>query len=157
MTDASDAIPKAVALNKKLAASLLVRKEELEEKISRAEGGAVETLTSELAGVQQQLASALAEIAELRRLANDGRATNAQIASLMDSDPLVPTPEERALQLAREGIAETEAMAELSHDGANAAETTPMKKPSQADADEQARKEFDALREASTKPMKKTM
>jgi hypothetical protein len=69
MGDDLDAMADAMALNKKLAARLIVRKEELEAEI--AKGGAGEALAAELATTEQELAAAKKEMAELRKLAQE--------------------------------------------------------------------------------------
>jgi len=153
MSDSSDALSKAVALNKKLAAGLLVRKEELEAEIARvqAAGGAFDALATDLASVQQQLAAAMAEIAELKKLA-ERRGVSASAIGL-DEDPVAPSLEQAALQRARDGINELDAQAGLSP---STAASTPPPKPSREEAEEQARKEFEALRSQSPKT-KRTM
>ena len=140
MSDSLDAISEAMSLNKKLAASLLVRKDALEEDLAqaKAEGRSTEALSEQLALTQQELTLALKEIKTLQQLAETGRSGGVTVSSLMESDPLTPTAEESALQRAREGIAELEAEAGL------APKLAP--RPTQAEAEEKARQEFEALR-----------
>ena len=146
MNDASDAISKAVSLNKKLAAGLIVKKEQLEADLARvrAEGGSDEALTAELAATEQQLASARTELAELQRLARQrGVPSAASIDALTANDPLTPSLEDAALERARKGINELDALAELSEPAASAAPPAPT---SREDAEAKAAEEFEKLR-----------
>jgi len=156
MSDPSDSFSEAVSLNKKLAARLLVRKEQLVDDIAsaRARGAGVETLTSELASTEQEFAGALAEVAQLRRLAAKGPSA-AAIRAAVESDPLTPSLEDAALERAREGIAETEIEASLTPDSPRA--SSAPAKPSPAKADEQARQEFERLRGNGSKGPGRTM
>src|SRR6266568_5658893 len=117
MGDADDAVIVAVAAAKRLAAGRLVRKEELEAELARLkddqervaaaapgpEGDGlrqellarVQAASVELATVVGEYRSALAEIAELKKLASR-RGAPAAIAATAD-DPVERSPEETAL------------------------------------------------------------
>jgi hypothetical protein len=147
MSDARDDIARAVALNKKLAAARLVRKEELEAELAalaRREAAGedvaarVAAASDELASVNAEYRAALAEIAELRKLA--GRAGAPPVAGLEDDDPLVQSAEDAALDRARAHIQELDAQAQL---GGSA---TPAAPPSKQQADDEARARFEELR-----------
>lgn len=145
MSDARDAISNAMAMNKKLAASLLVRKQKL-----AAAGASGE----ELAEVERELAAAQREIAELRRLAaKNGTLSASEIQAMADDDPFGASSEDMALERARSGINELDAEAELTERPAQAA---PAAKPSKEEADKKALEEFEALK-AGPKKTKRTM
>ena len=152
MSETRDAISEALALNRRLAATLLVRKQELE-----AAGDP--SLAAELAGVEHDYRAALAEIDALRRLGADAGAIDARavVAGVMERDPVLQTNEERALDAARAHIAELGAEAELGatpgDEPAEAAEAAPLAER----ADAQARSEFEALRARRQGPPKKTL
>jgi hypothetical protein len=179
MSDAIDALSKAMQLNKRLAASKLVRKQELEAELERLRAaGADETAAlAELAQTERELAAAKAEIAELGRLAAQSRGP-AAVAALMADDPVLRSPEEAALDRAREHIRETAALVDLGDEehsddatlpaGSAAAPKlptpTPMPTREQADADARAKfeelrkkREEDALVVSGKIPPKKTL
>src|SRR4051812_13944902 len=116
MSETRDAIAEALALNRRLAAKLLVRKQELEAALAAGPGDAQAAgLTAELEGVERDYRAALAEVAELRRLGANAGAIDARVvvAGIMDRDPVLQSDEERALDAARAHIAELGAEAEL--------------------------------------------
>jgi hypothetical protein len=143
MSDKLDAIAKAMSLNKKLAARLLVRKEAL--------AAAGDTTSEDWALVQEQLTATLAEIKSLQKLGAAHKGDTASVSELSDDDPLTPSVEQAALQRARDGIQALDAQAGLG------TESAPVVKPTQADADEKARQEFEALRGNPGAKLKRTM
>ena len=154
MSDARDAVAEALALNRRLAATLLVKKQELEAELAAGpptDRAAV--AAAELADVDAEYRNALAEIAELRVLGDQarGNAARAEVAEALASDPVATTHEERALTAAREYILELDAQASL---GAGPAEqpapATAAK--SREEADREARAEFEALRARRDEP-----
>jgi len=153
MSDVRDAISQALALNQRLAAKLLVQKQALEAELAAgpAEGRA-EAVAAELASVDAGYRSALAEIAELRKLGARAGVDEARAlaASLLDGDPVLQTHEERALAGAREHLAELEAQASLGEASAAPADAqvAPAARPptTREQADAEARAEFEALR-----------
>ena len=113
--DPSDAIAQAVALQKKLAASHLVRKQEAEAELKRLEAAGagpeqVEPVLTEIAHADAQMKAALAEIAELKKLASRGVAP-AIVAAATSPDPVIKSVEDAALERAREHIGELDARA----------------------------------------------
>jgi hypothetical protein len=143
MSDARDAVADALALNKRLAANLLVRKQELEAELAAGppDEAAAERLNAELALVNADYQKALAELAELRRLGGEAsvNAARAVVSAALNPDPLLQSHEERALENARAGLAELGVEAELAGEP-----PAPPRSREQADAD--ARAEFEALR-----------
>jgi hypothetical protein len=158
VSDAKDAVAEALALNRRLAASLLVRKQELEAELAAGPtGGRAEALAAELASVDADHRTAMAEIAELRRLG--GRVAEEEARAPVDAaDPMdlaLEGHEQRALDAVRAHIAELEAQAGLTESPGQAA---PDEKPlTGEEADEQARAEFEALRAKRRSPPKKTL
>jgi hypothetical protein len=178
MSDASDAVAEALARTKRLAASRLVRKQELEAELrqrreerssldSMGDGAEVlalkqeldvrvQTLTTELAAVSADLSAAVAEITDLGKLAGTQRVAAARkvVESATDSDPLIRTPEETALDNVRTQLADLQAQVRLSDELAGrsspmaspATPASPSSAEAQADADAQALAEFQALR-----------
>jgi hypothetical protein len=148
MSDARDAVAEALALNRRLAATLLVKKQELEAQL--AAGPSTEraaVAAAELADVDAQYRSALAEINELRKLGdqalvNEARAVAAD--ALPDGDPVATSYEDRALAAAREHILELDAQAGLGAPAEQPAPRTAAK--SREEAEQEARAEFEALR-----------
>jgi len=156
MSEAKDAVAEAMALNKRLAAKLLVRKQELEaEQAAGPTDVRAGALADELARVAADYRGALAELAELRKL---GAAAEHGAASVIGADlagdPVLQTYEERALDAARAHIAELEAQASLGEVG----EPAPVKEPlTRKQSDDEARAEFEALRAKRSAPPKKTL
>src|SRR6266571_137251 len=128
MSDAIDAVAEALARNKKLAASHLVRKEELDAEIARLRGqrGLVEDAAlaqevdarlaaagAEVDQAEQGYRSALAEIEALKKLAGGARAAAARavVASAVSPDPVLRSDEDTALDNARAHIADLGAQA----------------------------------------------
>lgn len=148
MSDARDAVAEALALNRKLAASLLVRKQELEAKLAAGPAAErAELVAAELAGVETQYRDALAEMAELRKLGEQARANTARaaVAESLASDPVLISHEDRALAAAREHILELDAQASLGDRPAERAAPAAARK-SRDEAEREARAEFEALR-----------
>jgi len=174
MSDAKDAVAEALALNRRLAAARLVRRDELDAELARlrrardeaaAAGGGPEAAeldariaaaATERAAATHDLDHAVAEIKELEKLGRSADATAARAvvaAATTPSDPLIQSPEERALASARAHLAELEAQARLG-DELGAAEReaagevpAPAAQPlSPAEADAQALEAFKALR-----------
>jgi hypothetical protein len=157
MSETRDAIAEALALNRRLAATLLVRKQELEAALAAAPGDErAAGLTAELEGVERDYQSALKEIQELRKLGANAGAIDARavVASVTNRDPVLQSNEERALDAARAHIAELGAEAalgdalddELEPATAPTARAAAPKPLSRDDADAQARSEFEAMR-----------
>ena len=147
MSDARDAVAEALVLNRKLAASLLVKKQELEAELAAGPAAArAELLASELADVESGYRDALAEMAELRRLGEQARANVARavVADSLASDPVLTSHEDRALAAAREHIRELEALASLGDQPAERA--APAARKSREETEQEARAEFEALR-----------
>lgn len=148
MSDARDAVAEALAVNRRLAATLLVKKQELEAELAAGPPTDRAALAAaELADVDGEYRNALAEIAELRKLGEQarGNAARTAVAEALARDPVATTDEERALAAARQYILELDAQASL---GAGPAEqpapATAAK--SREEADREARAEFEALR-----------
>jgi len=161
MSDASDAVALAVARTQRLAASKLVRKEEISaelEKRRRDRTGLdalpesdevtslkkdldarIAALTTELAAVDADLAAARAELAKLKKLGADasmssgGAAARAAVAAATaERDPLIRTSEEIALDNVREHIADLDAEARINKELAEAV-TEPAPPPPKPD------------------------
>ncbi len=136
MSDAMDAVRKAVARTKELAAASLVRKEEAEAELARlrAGGGAaelpgrVEALAREVAEADEQHRAAMAELAELRKLAREADAVDARVAvkaALGDDDPVLRSDEDVALDNVRAHLRDLEARVRVG------SELGSMEKPSE--------------------------
>ncbi len=172
MSDADDAVAAAMAATRKVAASRLVRKEELDAELARlrsdrarvdaaAPGPEGEPLrqeldariaaaSGELATVAAEYQAAVGEMAELRKLAWKARAPAIPTTG---GDPVVRTPEETALDNARAHVLDLEAQARVGEELAGApARETPGAPPSRADADAEAMAAFKALRDKRDKP-----
>ena len=151
MSDARDAVAEALALNRRLAATLLVKKQELEAQL--AAGPSTEraaVVAAELADVEAQYRSALAEINALRKLGDQALVNEARAvaADALPGDPVATSYEDRALAAAREHILELDAQAGL---GAEAERPAPPAAPkSREEAEREARAEFEALRARRT-------
>ena len=160
MSDARDAVSEALALNQRLAATLLVQKQELEAELATAPGEErAAALTGELERVDASYRAALAEIAELRRLGAGAGADEARavVAAALNRDPVLQTDEERALAGAREHLSELEAQLRLGDESAGAADeseapASPPSKKTREQADAEARAEFEALRARRAAP-----
>jgi hypothetical protein len=148
MSDARDAVAEAMALNRRLAATLLVRKQELEAELAAGPPTERAALAAaELADVDAQYRDALAEIAELRKLSDQARggAARGAAAAALPGDPVATTEVERALAAAREHILELDAQASLGTERGERPAMAPAAKSSE-EADREARDEFEALR-----------
>ncbi len=144
MSDAADAVARAVLANRKLAASLLVRKQELEAELAAPGlGGAADALRAELATVEAQLQAALAELASVQRLGKElpHEGARAVVRSAADVDPLERTLEVAALDRVRDHLAELEAEVRLGDERAPRARPPT---PEEAEAD--ARRQLEELR-----------
>ena len=147
MSDARDAVAEALALNRRLAATLLVRKQELEAQL--AAGPSTEraaVAAAELADVEAQYRGALAEINELRMLGDQALVNEARAvaADALPGDPVATTHVDRALAAAREHILELDAQAGLGAPAERPAPATVAK--SREEVEREARAEFEALR-----------
>jgi len=156
MSQASDAVAEAVVRTQRLAAARMVRRQELEEELTRRRAdrasleplgdGAevqalradldvrVQTLTTEISAVDVELAAARRELAELGKLKSTSSvaAARAQVAdALAPADPILRSPEEQALDNVRAHIADLEAQARV---GADLAGTSTPAAPSEPDA-----------------------
>src|SRR5262245_26876489 len=150
MGDASEAVAEALRLNRHLAATLLVKKQELESELAAGPAaGRAAVVAAELARVDAEYRVALAEIDQLRALGEKARADadRAVVAGALTKDPILVTEEERALDAARRHILELEAQADLVSPGADrpAPRAAPAPK-TREEADREARAEFEALR-----------
>jgi hypothetical protein len=158
MSEARDALAEAMALTKKLAAGRLARRDALEEELTRleAEGAPAERIaavSAELAGVKGELASAIAEIKELERLAGVERANAARVISgEIGGDPIIRTAEETALDNVREHLKDLEAEIKLADE---LAPTQEKQEPptSREDGDAKALAEFQERRSKSKKTL----
>jgi DNA repair exonuclease SbcCD ATPase subunit len=154
MSDASDAVALAVARTQRLAASRLVRKEEIGTELERRRrdraslealpasdevtslkadvDARIAALTTELAAVDGELSAARAELAKLKKLAADAPIAEARAvvaAATAEPDPILRTPEETALANAREHIADLEAQARVNKELADATTEPAAPKP----------------------------
>lgn len=121
MTDAKDAIDEARIRIKKAAASMLVRKEKLEEELARAKAAdspLVPELEEQLDVAEADYQGALKEFRDLAELAKDyeGDALRAQVRSASSPDPFMPSAVDRALENVRNHIGELEARVSLNAD-----------------------------------------
>jgi hypothetical protein len=132
-----------MAANRKLAASLLLRQEELAAEV--ASSPADDPRRSELVDVESQLQAALAEMAQLRKLAADlpTEEAKALLRAAAEPDPLIRTPEEQALDRTREHLANLEAQLGLSD---QLASPPPTRRPTPAEAEAEARRQLEELR-----------
>ena len=158
MSDARDAVALAVERTQRLAASRLVRKEEISaelEKRRRDRAGLdalpesdevtslkkeldarIAALTTELAAVDADLTAARAELGKLKKLGADASLAEARAAvasATAERDPLIRTPEEIALDNVREHIADLDAQARINKELAEAV-TEPAAPPPKPDA-----------------------
>jgi hypothetical protein len=187
MGDADDAVAVAVAATKRVAASRLIRKEELDAELAKLKAdrarvaaeapgpegdelrqeldGRIAAASGELATVAAEYQTALAEIADLKKLAWKAKAP--PVPGATSDDPLVRSPEEIALDNARAHLRDLEAQARVGDElrGTPAAPptttttatapTTPAPAPappSREDADAQALAAFKELRDKHGKP-----
>lgn len=150
MSDAADAVARAVVANRKLAAGLLVRKQALEAELAAGgQGAAADALRAELAAVEVQLAAALAELAAVQKLGRDLPHEEARAvvsSATTEVDPLERTLEADALDRVRGHLADLEAELRLVQE--RAPEARPPT-PEEAEAD--ARRQLEELR-AKHKP-----
>jgi len=149
VTDARDAVAEALALNRRLAATLLVKKQELEAELAAGPPtDRAALLAAELADVDGEYRNALAEIAELRKLGDQALVNEARAAAgeALPGDPMATTHVERALAAAREHILELDAQASLGAEPAEQSAPATAAK-SREEADREARAEFEALRD----------
>ena len=152
MSDARDAVAEALALNRRLAATLLVKKQELEAQL--AAGPSTEraaVVAAELADVEAQYRSALAEINELRKLGDQAlvNETRAVAADALPGNPVATSYEDRALAAAREHILELDAQAGLGAEGPARPGAQRSEEP-RGGRTRGAREEFEALRARRT-------
>lgn len=155
MSDAADAVAEAIALNKKLAAARLVRKDELEAEIARlkARGAATSDLEAELATVVAEARAAMDEVKELMRMG--GRAKAMAPVAEGPGDPFARDFTREALERARSHIKDLDVQARTGDATTPAPEAARPKTREEADAD--ARAEFERLKEQARKPGKKTL
>ena len=194
MSDAKDAVKSAKGANARLAASCLARRDELAAAVAglekqRAEADALvqagigaeaeailrtveERLAKkriELEAAKYDLKQAVGELGTLDRMAGKAASVDAQAAAaaVLDRDPLIQSPEERALENVRGHIADTDAHVRLNAELASEpalSSAAPVDAPAGASSkidEAEARARFEALRERSGKgggaPPKKTL
>lgn len=162
MSDAIDAVAKALALQKQLAASRLVRMDELDAEIARlgramAELGneamtrevdaRIAAAVAERSVAEQELRAALAEIDALRKMGRDSATVEARATlQVASGEPILRTPEETALDNVRAHLGDLDARLRLGDElGADTA-LGPPRARAVADPDTEARSEFEALR-----------
>jgi hypothetical protein len=165
MSDATEAVAEAITMNKRLAARHLVHVEELDAEIAalKREREAADAdraaqiderlaaATTELAAAKLDYKAALAELAELDRLRGKAQAADARsIVADIQGDPVVRSAEQIALDNVREHAADLDAHLKLAEE-LGEKPPAPAPKPSAEEADEAARREFEALR---SKPKK---
>lgn len=166
MSEASDALAEAMVLNRRLAASRIVRRDEIETELKRLRSGPegpevaarIEALTSELGLVQAEYDAALAEIAELRKLAPR---VGASVPPTGEADDL----EGSALDAARRHVSELVSRAGLGDAPAPDLSTAGPGRPSATEAEARARAELAELKAKRARaergedepPLKKTL
>lgn len=153
MSDASDAVALAVARTQRLAASRLVRKEEISAELDKRRrdragldalpesdevtslkkdlDARIAALTTESAAVDADVAAARAELTKLKKLGADASIAEARAAvaaATAERDPLIRTSEEIALDNVREHIAHLDAEARINKELAEAV-TEPAPPP----------------------------
>lgn len=169
MADTKDEVAQAVASNRRLAASRLVRQQELEAaltelRIQREEAAIgvgpeadrlgveldalIAAASTELAGAKEEVRSALAEIAELKRLAATARALPVE----MDDDYATGSAEEVALDNVRAHISELDAQARLIDELDELEPASKSVTLSTEVADAQAQARFQELRQQRATP-----
>ncbi len=167
MSDARDAVGKALGLNKQLAARKLMLKQDLEAELAqlekdRAEVAAagdatllaeierrMESVATDLAAADLDLKNAVKEMDELRKLAanHEGNVARATANAILNPDPFIQTPAQATLEHTREHIKNLDAQARLGAElsGAPAAPVS-LKPASKEEADARARAAFEAMR-----------
>ncbi len=148
MSDAIDAVDEAMRRNRQLAARHLVHVEDLEAELAKlaADDPRRDALATELAAARADYQAALAELKELDRLRGQARTLDARgIAASIGGDPVLRTPEQIALDHVREHAANLDAQVRLGEELGERPHA-PAPPPSREDADEAARREFEALR-----------
>jgi hypothetical protein len=118
-------------------------------------------LAGELALARSELKAARDELKSLSRL--DSRSEMAVVEDLMATDPVIRSTEQISLDNVREHIRGLDAQARVDAELADL-DTEPITappvstaKPSKEEADEQAKREFEALRAGRSGPPKKTL
>jgi hypothetical protein len=161
MSDATDAVAEALARNRHLAATHLVRKQDLEAELEKLRASEpvdetrVGALTTELLAATQNYKDAMAELAALDKLGAKARQVDARViaASVLSPDPLIRSAEQIALDNVRERASSMDAMDRLNQElGEKPAAPKPAAKPTREEADAAARSEFEALRARSQSP-----
>ncbi len=167
MSDARDAVGKALGLNKQLAARKLMQKQDLEAELAQLEkdraevallGDAtllaeierrMESVATDLAAADLDLKNAVKEMDELRKLdANhETNVARATANAILNPDPFIQTPAQATLEHTREHIKTLDAQARLGAElsGAPAAAVS-LKPASKEEADARARAAFEAMR-----------
>ncbi len=166
--DASDAVAEAIALNKHLAATKVVRKDELAAELAdlrklRAQSpgdeaaidARIEAAEFEMVGLDLQLKNVMREIDELRKLGRGlpAAVARAQVNAILHPDPVLQSPEQAVLERTRENIGNLDVQARLGDELAalDKPDRAPAPKPlSKADADAEARAKFEQLRAQRT-------
>lgn len=106
MSTSRDAVAEAIAQNRRLAASRLVRRDEIDAELAAETDEARRAaLQAERATVESELQATLAEINQLLRLARQAPlAPGAAVTDAAEEDPLAPSAEMAALDRVREHI-----------------------------------------------------
>jgi len=164
--DVDDAVAQAIALNKRLAATKLVRKEELEADLARLQGerasiqgpapeldALIEATATELAAAALDLKNTVAEIDTLRKLGKNAQAdfARAKVMAALHPDPLMQSTADQTLDHVRKHIGDLDAQDRLERELAGeqpaAPGAAPARPPSKADADAKARALFEQMRQ----------
>jgi hypothetical protein len=117
MSDATDAVAQAVSRLKHLAATRLVEKEDLESRIAGLppDDPQLPTLAADLAVADREYRAAMAEIAELKKLARTAEHAAARrvVTGTDDTDPFIRADEDLALDNVRAHLRDLEAQVKI--------------------------------------------
>ena len=148
MGDATEAVAEAITRNRQLAARHLVHVQDVEAELAKLapDDPQREALATELAAAKSDYQAALAELKELDRLRGKAQTLEARgIVASIEGDPVLRTPEQIALDNVREHAANLDAQVRLGEE-LGESPPAPAAPPSREDADDAARREFEALR-----------
>jgi hypothetical protein len=117
MSSARDAVAEAIAQNRRLAASRLVRRDEIDAALAAETDEARRAaLAAERVTVEAELAATLKEINELLRMARQAPAAAVSAAAAAEEDPLTPSAEMAALDNVRAHIRSLEAQVKVNEE-----------------------------------------